>query len=305
MPLVSVVMPVYNPNLEYLQESINSILNQTFDDFEFIIIDDNSDEEINLFLKSIDDHRVKIKRNINNLGVTKSLNIGFGMAKGKYIARMDCDDISFPDRLQKQFDFMNENPDVIVCGCGIKKFCRYDELDSKCETYVPQINDMELFRIRLLFCNCGPPHPTAFFNRELLIKYAINYNEDYYNSQDYAMWVSCSKVARMHIINDVMLAYRVHPNQISTAGYKRQLHYARKVRESQLKGLFSFVSEEMVITHEKAYGGELSKKDTIRWYKRLKKANKVKKKYDIDLFSKFIDSLIYQKRKDCTIRKSD
>lgn len=297
MSLVSIVMTVYNTNIEYLRESISSILNQSYCDFEFIIIDDSSDKKTYSFLESIDDKRIILIRNETNLGVTKSLNKGFNLATGKYIARMDSDDISFPDRLEKQYQYMEENPDVIVCGSGIRMFREVCDLNYEGETYIPQINNMELFRVKLLFCNCGPPHPTAFFNRELLKKYSIHYDEKYRNSQDYAMWVSCSKFARMHIFNEIMLAYRIHPSQISTSGLKRQRQYATAIRKAQLHRLFPTVTDEMVLLHEKAYNNELSIKDTVRWLCRLKKANRKMKEYDVSVFSKYINSLIYKKVK--------
>ena len=98
---ISVVMPTYNTEVSILKEAVDSILNQTFGDFEFIIIDDGSTNNSVEYLKSLQDQRVKIIRNDTNIGITKSLNIGLRAAKGKYIARMDSDDIAFPDRFEK------------------------------------------------------------------------------------------------------------------------------------------------------------------------------------------------------------
>ena len=113
---ISVVMPTYNTQISILREAVDSILNQTFSDFEFIIIDDGSANDTYEYLKSIPDERIKIIKNDTNIGITKSLNIGFRAARGKYIARMDSDDIAFPDRFEKQYAFMESHPDVFVCG---------------------------------------------------------------------------------------------------------------------------------------------------------------------------------------------
>ncbi|HXK49687.1 MAG TPA: glycosyltransferase family 2 protein, partial [Clostridiales bacterium] len=114
-PAISVIMSVYNSE-QYLQESIDSILDQTFNDFEFIITDDCSTDGSFEIIKSYAmlDKRIKYFRNSENIGLTKSLNLMLDIAKGKYIARMDSDDISMPDRFSKQFDFMENNPEIGV-----------------------------------------------------------------------------------------------------------------------------------------------------------------------------------------------
>ena len=119
---ISVIMPVYNTPVPILKEAVDSILNQTFQDFEFIIIDDCSSDGSWEYLSSLRDSRIKLFRNTTNLGIAKTLNIGFRHAKGKYIARMDSDDVSMPDRLRRQFNFMERHPDVMVCGANTQNF---------------------------------------------------------------------------------------------------------------------------------------------------------------------------------------
>ena len=109
-PLVSILMPVYNSE-KYLREAIKSILNQTFTNFELIIINDGSTDNSLKIIKSFKDNRIKIIKNKGNLGLIKTLNKGIDLAQGKYIARMDADDIAMPKRLEKQIAFFNENPD--------------------------------------------------------------------------------------------------------------------------------------------------------------------------------------------------
>ena len=114
-PLISVVMSVYNGE-KYLKRSIDSILNQTFKDFEFIIINDGSTDKSLEIIKSYDDDRI-VLIDQENKGLTKSLNIGIKTASGKYIARQDADDVSLPDRLKKQVDFLEVREDVVLLGC--------------------------------------------------------------------------------------------------------------------------------------------------------------------------------------------
>ena len=120
--LVSVIMANYKTKIEYLQEAIDSILNQTYRNFELIIIDDCSQDESVDYIKSINDNRVRLLINDKNSGPAVTRNRGLEVAKGKYIAIMDSDDISMPTRLEKQVAYMEMNPDVFVCGTWFEKF---------------------------------------------------------------------------------------------------------------------------------------------------------------------------------------
>ena len=156
--LISVVMPNYNTSLPFLEEAVNSILAQTYSNFEFIIVDDCSTDESYGFLQSLTDPRIRLIRNDENMGVTASLNKGFRLAKGTYIARMDSDDISFPTRFERQLAFMTENPDVIVCGTFAEEIG--DRNGKRCR----KIPNMEEYQCGVLFGNVfGLIHPTAFF----------------------------------------------------------------------------------------------------------------------------------------------
>ncbi len=157
MAVISVVMPVYNTPVPYLKEAVGSILGQTFRDFELIIVDDGSENETEEYLRTLSDPRIRLIRNETNRGITRSLNIGFAAARGKYIARMDGDDISFPERFEKQFAFMESHPDVFVCGADSVN------LGDEPRPVSTVMEDMESYRVRMLFAYPGPTHPTAFF----------------------------------------------------------------------------------------------------------------------------------------------
>src|SRR5690606_3913282 len=125
VPLVSVIMSVYNEPEIWLAESIDSILSQTYKEFEFFIVNDNPE---NLTLAKVlqlyedNDSRVRIIKNEVNIGLTKSLNKALSLVKGKYIIRMDADDVSLPQRFEKQVTFMEENPNIIASGAAIERF---------------------------------------------------------------------------------------------------------------------------------------------------------------------------------------
>jgi len=231
-PLVSVVMATYNTPTEWLREAIDSILIQTYSNLEFIIIEDCSTNNSHDVLKQYSDPRIKIIRNKSNLGLTKSLNIGLDIAKGKYIARMDADDISFENRLEEQVKFMESNRDIIGCGSYRMSF----GLDENIESWkLPSSLDEQ--KIQLFFYNCGLTHPTAMLNHELLIKHCISYDEKYKKAQDYRLWVECVKYAKLHVIPKVLLKYRKHANQVSVSGKNSQDEYANLIRLEQLKDL--------------------------------------------------------------------
>ena len=122
MPKVTVVMPVYNTNPEFLRQTIDSILNQSFRDFEFLIINDASTTNVKDVILSYNDKRIVYVENEQNLGISKTSNKALQLAKGQYIARQDHDDISEPDRLMKQVRILDENPEIGVCGCFFKVF---------------------------------------------------------------------------------------------------------------------------------------------------------------------------------------
>ena len=120
MPKVSVLMPLYKTNECFLREAIESILNQTFTDFEFLILDDCPEDSRERIVQSYKDKRIKYSKNEHNLGITPTRNKLIDMAKGEYLAIFDHDDISLPTRLEKEVKYLDENPDVGVVGTKVK-----------------------------------------------------------------------------------------------------------------------------------------------------------------------------------------
>ena len=243
MVSISVVMPAFNVDIPVLEESVNSILSQTFRDFEFIIIDDCSTNGFYSFFKEFQDERIRLIRNTEHLGITKSLNIGFREARGKYIARMDGDDISLPTRFERQFAFMESHPDVIVCGTNVEFF------GMTSANYIRKITDMETYRVELLFGNPGPMHPTAFFNRELLQRYQIAYDEKLEYAQDYGLWVEISRLGQVAILEDILLRYRMHDYQISQSFREKQILCDKLTKEKLLRELLGVVTREELDLH--------------------------------------------------------
>lgn len=289
LPLISVVMSVYNTPEEYLRPAIESILNQTYTNFEFIIIDDGSTNNSVSIIESYDDERIVLIKNSENIGVTKSRNKGLDICHGEYMAVMDSDDISLPNRFEKQITYMSAHPNVIVCGTCAECIGAWNKYrPSKYLRY--SINDQEEYRISLLFGNRpNIIHPTAMFNRELMLKYDICYDESRLVCLDYKMWVCCSKVADCCILPDILLYYRVHDKSISLSRREQQIYYHNLTIKDQLEELHLHPTEKTYSYHDALVFNRNPYDINIkRWIKRIIKANRKYKLYDERKLSKYV-----------------
>lgn len=230
--LISVLMTVYNTNEKFLSEAISSILNQTYSYFEFIIIDDGSTNADTLkVLNSIKDDRVRMIRNHENIGLTKSLITGTAECRGKYIARMDSDDVAEKERLEKQLTYIKER-NLHIIGSRYRLIpdirfyklvsCSYDEL-----------------KIRLLFGNAAIIHSSAFWEKDYLMENGIRYNAEFMRSQDYALWCECiSKGLMIGTQPDVLVRWRVSEGQISKTYRSQQDECKKRIRRKYVQENF-------------------------------------------------------------------
>lgn len=215
MPKVSVLMPVYNTEESYLREAIESILNQTFSDFEFIILNDGSTNNAQDVILSYSDSRINYVINEKNLGLIKTLNKGFDLAKGEYIARMDSDDISLPERFQKQVNFMDENPNVHVVGTWYEWF-------PKCKVQKPATNDKAIKECLLASSN-SIAHPTVMLRKSVIDNLQARYDENFAYVEDYALWLSLIDKVDFANIDEILLKYRIHPNSVCKVNKRNQI----------------------------------------------------------------------------------
>jgi len=234
MPLVSVLLSVFNDE-KYIYESIRSILCQTFEDFELIVIDDASNDHTAEILASFSDPRIRISRNSTNLGLTRSLNIGLDLCKGKYIARMDSDDISHPERFARQVDFLEKHPSIGVLGTNYERITIEGTHTGKVRTHR---SDWELVHWLINFEN-PISHPTVCL-RTNLIRQVGGYDENFRYTQDYDLWGRLARITHLANLPETLLYYRSgHENQISTNNLNLQKEYELKIRQrivSQLTG---------------------------------------------------------------------
>lgn len=204
-PVISVLMPAYNSE-KYIAESIESILNQTFKDFEFIIINDGStDNTANIVRKyAAMDTRIKFIDNKKNQGVAKIRNELLNAANGKYLAYQDSDDISLPHRLKIQVEFLDSHPDISIVGAALECFPTYEKMDWARN---PRLLDF--------YFGNSVPNPVAMLRKQDIDKYGLKYNESYQTCEDYDFWVRCARFLKIHNLPNVLLKYRVLDNSLS------------------------------------------------------------------------------------------
>lgn len=215
-------MPVYNCR-SYIQEAVNSILHQTFRDFEFIIIDDNSTDGTLNYLESLTDKRIILIKKPQNSGYTISLNMGLKISRGAYITRMDGDDISVPHRFQRQWEFMEAKPNVILCGSG------YQVINSS-KRWTPPVTTHNDILVALLE-TCPFAHPTVIFRSNIIKENNITYNHLYEPAEDYKMWTVLQKYGELANIEQVLLHYREHLHQTTVTRSDEQKKISRLIRK--------------------------------------------------------------------------
>ena len=284
---ISVVMSNYNTPIKYLKESIDSVLNQTYSNFEFIIIDDGSTDDSLEFIKSYDDPRIQLIINEENIGLTKSLNKGFEVAQGEFIARMDTDDICYPERFEKQIEYMKNHPDTFVCGSWAKIL---DEKgNSRIEDWAcGEIKDTEVYRINLLFCNYPNVwHPSVLIRHQLLLDNNIKYDTECKYAQDYELWTRCSRIANFYILPEYLLKYRIHDTSISVSKRSTQKECDYYIIQNQLNHLHLTLKDSVKDLHLffptiwiHFFEGNLYDKNFKKWLKEIIKANRKYRYYN-------------------------
>lgn len=230
LPLISVILPVYNAE-NTLGEAIGSILNQTFADFELILINDGSTDASEKIVLSYEDKRIKYFSNETNKGLIYTLNRGLRLARGKYIARMDADDISLPTRFEKQVRILEENPSIIVCGSRIAYF----GIKKRKSVYIAPESSEE--NKKWLVRESCFAHPTVMMRKEVLVNNRISYHPDYKNAEDYKLWIDLAPYGEFYNIQEVLLNYRLSSTQITQSHNMAQKKNARRCRREYLSHL--------------------------------------------------------------------
>ncbi len=220
VPTVSVIMSVYNEPIDWIQQAADSILNQTFTDFEFIIINDKPDREENKTLLSElseKDRRIRVVNNPENIGLTASLNKGIQLAKGNYIARMDADDISLENRFREQVQFLESNLNIGICGTDARIIDKEGTVTNKMWLY----HKSEVLKASII-SYCPFIHPTIMGRRHIFE--ANKYDENCRVAQDWNLWLRLVESVQFANIPKVLFHYRIHQCQSQVkAGAERSI----------------------------------------------------------------------------------
>ncbi|APY10009.1 hypothetical protein BWZ22_01555 [Seonamhaeicola sp. S2-3] len=203
-PLISVVLPVYNV-APFIKEALDSVLNQTIQDFEVLVIDDCSTDDTLKIVKDFKDDRIRIIEKQQNKGLIDSLNIGFKEAKGQYIARMDGDDINVLNRFEKQLNVLQNNPEIKACGCWLQQFGNVNKTIKHKE-----FHDEIVARMLL---HCSMSMGAVMLERKAVSEYKFDTSR--VHVEDYDFWARIAWSCKFYNIQEVLYYYRVHNNQVT------------------------------------------------------------------------------------------
>lgn len=227
---ISVILPVYNAE-NTIQCAIQSVIHQTYKDFELVAIDDGStDLTFNVLTEYMLKYpNIRVVRNDMNIGLIKTLNRGLDLAQGEYIVRMDADDIMESNRLALQVAFMDEHPEYVASG-GQMKYFGNKEGDAR----IMPLEHNQIFNASFMMCPIY--HPTAILRTQFIKNNNIKYNEGYVHAEDYKLWSDILKVegAKLANIPDCILCYRISSTQVSTAHATTQFETSCKIKRENV-----------------------------------------------------------------------
>jgi len=287
---LTLLMPVYNGE-KYLREAIDSILNQTYPDFEFLIIDDGSTDRSYEIISSYQDSRIKLLKNSKNLGLIQTLNIGLENSDTEYIARMDCDDISLPQRLEKQIVFMDKNPSVGISGTWVKPFGGKSGKVWKYET------DPEKIKAQLFFDSCLA-HPSIIIRESMLAKNKLSYDCRHLHAEDWGLWQKASFCFDLGNLPQLLLLYRISDSSVRMKNNEIYEQTLFELDKTNLESLGIEIKQQDIILHRKiaSWSFEKSKefvKDSEEWLLKLLKANNATNIYPVQPFAEVISQRFY------------
>lgn len=292
MTHLTVLMTVYNGEA-FLRETVESILNQTYRDFKFLVVDNASTDSSREIIRSFDDPRIQLASLPENIGQIPALNKGLSMIETPYIARMDADDISLTRRFEKQIAFLETHPEVGVCGTHAIAF------NGKQEILWEHPAHHEDIKVQLLF-ECCLVHPSVMMRKAFLDEYGLNYNELIGHSEDWELWQRCAKHFRLANISEVLVRYRIHCQSVSRQTLDRQHAAAQMLDNASLRLLgldhhrLRQVHRDVAFETFNAGNRESSFLDDVaEWFGQLTSANSREGIYQLDALKRFLKKRLF------------
>lgn len=281
MPKVSILMPVYNAE-QYLSQALDSIVSQSFEDWELILINDGSNDGSESIIMGYDDERIFYIKNPVNLKLIKTLNKGIDYCGGQYIARMDADDICHPDRLKRQVEFLDSHPQVLMCGTAAAVI----DNSGKKTGNIHNLTSDDYLQINLMF---SPSfiHPSMMIRSEVLKQ--NKYDEAYKHVEDYDLWCRIAKLGKVANIEDELLQYRWHDSNVSVLNSEVQRELKDELIKRELSRLDLIPTELELYCHKVTFqlyalGNKLDVPvdrfdDIANWFTKLIRQNEIKHIY--------------------------
>lgn len=300
IPILSVVLLVYNGE-KYLREAIDSVLNQTFRDFELIIVNDGSTDDSLKIINSFDDKRIRIINNTRNKGIPICRNLGIKEAKGEYLAWTDCDDINLPTRFEKQINFLHKNKDYGGCGTWLYRF-----KGIKINYVAKALEDHNEIKAALLFRPAAVPNATVMLRLSEVRKNHITYNPGYPVGEDYDFVFRCSQHFKFSNIQEVLYKYRDSETSIMTKFEEEETriyNINKKIFKQGLIALGIQPTDTNLITHynicsKKIYDSFSDYLESYRWLLKIKENNRAEKTYDPEALNQILaDQFFFASKK--------
>ncbi len=235
--LLTVLMPVYNASC-HLREAMDSVLQQTFTNFELLIVNDGSTDDTVNIIREYNDPRIRLLENEKNMGISETLNRGIREASSDLIARMDADDICYPDRLQRQYTFMKDNPDCAMVSC-------YVRIISNDGAFVRQEVHRDRFLYYTLQFECNIFHPAVMFRRQPVMQVNM-YDRPY--AEDYDLFWKIAAAYKINQIEEVLMDYRLSNNSLHKVTKKDEYDVA--LMEVKRRNIQHFLPAKMIVPDE-------------------------------------------------------
>jgi len=278
MPKISAVMALYNTPYNYLQSTVESLLNQTFNDFELIVIDDASTVDYSVFFEQFNDERIKYFKLEKNAGPGHARNEGIKKATGEYIANCDSDDVYLPQRLELQAKFLDENPNISLIGTTFR-------FSNKKRLSVLPLNNADI-KTFMLF-NSPLCNPTIMFRREEFVSKNLFYPEDINFAEDYELWIDAMfSGVKMANLEDFLMIYTRRAGQLSKEKSEKQIAILKKLYAKILSNIGIEATPAQLELHHNIYTGSFSgieSSDKIsEWFDKIIEHNKSASIFDED-----------------------
>jgi len=269
-PLVSVLMPTFNADY-FIEESVRSITNQTYHNLQIIIIDDGSTDKTSNIINQFKDNRIRFIKHEKNQGLIFTLNEGIKLCTGKYIARMDADDISELNRIECQVDFMEDHPDVGILGTAVQNIGTFNNI-----VRYPQTDDE--IRWKILYTCCFS-HPSVMLRTFVIRKFNLEYNPVYDHAEDYELWPRLLQYCKGYNLETPLLRYRIHPKNVSKLYEQTQLQNSLLVIQQQFHRMGLYITF-----------------DEVKLFREFANSNFSFDAHEIHLLTSLIDRIILNKK---------